>query len=600
MLEKIEKPQDLKKLNKEELKKLPDEIRKVIIDVTKEKGGHLAGSLGVVELTIALHYVFDSPKDKILWDVGHQAYAHKLLTGRYKNFHTLRTLNGISGFPHPEESEHDSFIAGHASNAISAALGIATARDLNGKNFKVIAVVGDGSLTGGMAYEGLNHAGHIQKDIIIILNDNQMFISKRVGALGTYLAKIFTLGLVKEIEKGVERTLSRIKFWGPKLLRLAKRIKVLLFPGMIFEEMGFAYFGPVDGHNLFKLIEILNGIKKLSGPILLHIITKKGKGYPPAEKTPEKFHGIGKKEGLTYTKVFSETLIELAKKDNRICAITAAMPEGTGLIEFQKHFPDRFFDVGIAEQHAVTFSAGLAKQGLKPVCAIYSTFLQRAFDQIIHDVCILKLPVIFAIDRAGIVGEDGVTHQGIFDLSYLRLIPNIVVCAPKDGIELRNLLYSSFKYKKPVAIRYPRGKVDGIYEKKDFEFIPEGKGEIIEEGEDIALVGIGNTVYKIVNTGKKLKKEGFNPCIINMRFVKPLDKEILEKLKNFKIIFTFEENTLKGGFGSAIREELQNFNGRIINFGLPDKFIEHGESNELRKIYGLSEEKIYENVRRYL
>jgi len=604
ILEKISKPQDLKLLKEELLYKLPDEIRKVIIETTKKTGGHLAGSLGAVEFTLALHYVFNSPYDKIVWDVGHQAYTHKLLTGRFKNFHTLRQLNGISGFPNPEESEHDIFISGHASNAISAALGIAAARDLKNEKFKVIAVVGDGSLTGGMAFEGLNHAGHLGKDIIIVLNDNQMFISKRVGAVGTYLAKIFTLGVVKEFEKTLEKILTRIKFWGPeKLLKVAKRLKMLLFPGMFFEELGFSYFGPIDGHNLKKLIDIFSGIKKLNNPVVVHLITKKGKGYKPAETQPHKFHGISglkksKKETKTYTEIFSETLIELAKRDERIVAITAAMPEGTGLDKFEKVFPERFFDVGIAEQHAVTFSAGLAKEGLKPVCAIYSTFLQRALDQLIHDVAIMKLPVIFAIDRAGIVGEDGVTHQGMFDLSYLRLIPNFIIAAPKDENELKDMLYSAFKYNLPTAIRYPRGKAEGITLKRNHEFIPIGKAETIEEGKDkIALLGIGNMVYRIKSITENLKKEkGIFPKVINMRFVKPIDKDILKQIKDFDFIFSFEENTLFGGFGSAIKENFTNFSGKFYSFGLPDEFIPHGKPEELRKLYKLDEKNLYKKI----
>ncbi|HLD29177.1 MAG TPA: 1-deoxy-D-xylulose-5-phosphate synthase [bacterium] len=607
ILDKIEQPQDLRMLKKELFPQLLNEIREKIIQTVSQNGGHLAGSLGVVELTVALHYVFNGAEDRIVWDVGHQAYTHKLLTGRNRQFQTLRQYDGLSGFPNPGESGYDAFIAGHASNAISAALGLAVARDLKREKHKVIAVVGDGSLSGGLAYEGLNNAGHMQKNILIILNDNEMFISPRVGAIGQYLTRIFTLGIVKSVEKQIERFFSRIKVWGIQMLKVAKRIKVLLFPGMLFEEMGFGYFGPVDGHDLFKLIELLEKIKDFKGPILLHVVTKKGKGYTPAEKNPGKFHGTGpfniitgesekKQEIPSFTDIFSQTLIQLARKDEHICAITAAMSEGTGLEPFAREYPERFFDVGIAEEHAVTFSAGLAMAGMKPVCAIYSTFLQRSLDQLIHDVAILDLPVVFAVDRAGIVGEDGVTHQGMFDLSYLRIIPNFIVSAPKDEDELRHLLYSSFQYGHPTAIRYPRGAGLGAKLSKDFHFIPAGKGEIIQKGDDVAILGIGNTLPTLMLTHQLLTQKGLNPWFVNMRFVKPMDEEILHQLRNTKLMITVEENTLCAGFGSAVKESLSDYRGKIINLGLPDAFIPHGHPDKLREVYGLSAEKISETI----
>ncbi|MEW6557973.1 MAG: 1-deoxy-D-xylulose-5-phosphate synthase, partial [Elusimicrobiota bacterium] len=468
ILDKIDKPSDLRVIKKELLPQLADEIRELIVSSVSQTGGHLAPSLGTVELTIALHYVFESPKDKIVWDVGHQAYTHKIITGRREKFSRLRQINGISGFPKIEESEYDAFGAGHSSTAISAALGLAVARDMKNENYRVVAVVGDGALTGGLAYEGLLNAGHSGTDMLVILNDNEMFISYRVGAFAAYLTKLITGGLYSKLYKKVEKFLSRIHFWGSQIMRVAKRFRVLLFPGMLFEEMGFAYLGPIDGHDINKLIELLTKVKNLKGPILLHLITKKGKGYKPAENKPTEFHGIGKfdintgnsiteTKIPTYTQIFSQTLVKLAKQDEKIVAITAAMAEGTGLTEFQKEFPNRFFDVGIAEGHAVTFAAGLATGGYKPVVAIYSTFLQRAFDEIVHDVCLQKLPVVFAIDRAGIVGEDGATHQGAFDLSYLRMIPDLVIMAPSDENELQNMLKTALSLSQPAAIRYPRG-----------------------------------------------------------------------------------------------------------------------------------------------
>ncbi|MCJ7646498.1 1-deoxy-D-xylulose-5-phosphate synthase [bacterium] len=607
VLELIDRPSDLKLIRKELLPQLAEEIREKIITVTSRRGGHLASSLGTVELTIALHCVFNSPQDKIIWDVGHQAYAHKILTGRRDNFSTLRQHGGISGFPNPEESEYDAFGVGHSSTAISAALGMACARDLSGNNHKVVAVIGDGSMTGGMAFEALNNAGHLGKDLLVVLNDNEMFISHRVGALAGYLTKLMTLGLVKELERKVKKFLTRVSFWGVAVLRVARRFKVLLFPGMLFEEMGFSYLGPINGHNVYHLIEIFEKVKDMKGPVLIHVITKKGKGYQPAEREPIKFHGTlpfyiltgetEKSKIPSYTEVFSQALIDLAKSNEKIVAITAAMPQGTGLDAFQKEFPKRYFDVGIAEQHAVTFAAGLARAGYRPICAIYSTFLQRAFDQIIDDVCIQNLPVVFAIDRAGIVGEDGATHQGTFDLSYLRLIPNMVVMAPKDENELIHMLNSALSWNFPCAIRYPRGQGIGVKLDSQYRIFPLGKGEVLAEGDDVAILAIGNTVHPSFLAQQRLEAEGIKANLVNMRFVKPLDEGLIKKIiKKVNKIVTVEENTLSGGFGSAIKELVASNNVRILSIGLPDQFIEHGSSEELREKYGLTAERIAHTV----
>ncbi|MDH5662438.1 MAG: 1-deoxy-D-xylulose-5-phosphate synthase [Elusimicrobiota bacterium] len=612
VLELIDRPSDLRLIRKELLSELAQEIREKIIKVTSQQGGHLASSLGTVELTIALHYVFDSPQDMIVWDVGHQAYAHKILTGRRNSFSTLRQHGGISGFPTPEESEYDTFGVGHSSTAISAALGMACARDLSGNNnHKVVAVIGDGSMTGGMAFEALNNAGHLGKDLLVILNDNEMFISHRVGALAGYLTKLMTLGLVKKLERKVKKFLTRVSFWGIAILRVVRRFKVLLFPGMLFEEMGFSYLGPIDGHKVHYLIEIFQKVKDMKGPVLIHVVTKKGKGYQPAEREPIKFHGTApfniltgeteKSKIFSYTEVFGRTLIDLARSNEKIIAITAAMPQGTGLDAFEKEFPKRYFDVGIAEQHAVTFAAGLAKAGYRPVCAIYSTFLQRAFDQIIDDVCLQNLPVVFAIDRAGIVGEDGATHQGTFDLSYLRLIPNMVVMAPKDENELVQMLNTALSWNFPCAIRFPRGAGVGVKLDRQYKVLPLGKGEVLAEGNDVAIMAIGNTVHPCLLAQQRLEAEGIKASLVNMRFVKPLDEDLIKKIiKKIHKIVTVEENTLSGGFGSGIKELLATDNVRILSIGLPDKFIEHGSREELRKKYGLTSDKIAQRVSEFI
>ncbi|OQA91329.1 MAG: 1-deoxy-D-xylulose-5-phosphate synthase [Elusimicrobia bacterium ADurb.Bin231] len=612
ILEKIDKPSDLRLIKRELLGQVAQEIRDLMISTVSKTGGHLASSLGTVELTIALHYVFDSPADKIIWDVGHQAYAHKIITGRRENFSTLRQTGGISGFPKIEESEYDVFGVGHSSTAISAALGIAAAGRLTGKNNKIVAVVGDGAMTGGLSYEGLLNAGHSGCDMLVILNDNEMFISHRVGALAAYLTKLLTGGLYNRLYKNVEKFLSRIHFWGSQIMRVAKRFRVLLFPGMLFEEMGFAYLGPVDGHDIEKLIEILSNVKNMKGPVLLHILTKKGKGYQPAELNPTLFHGIGRFNIITgepqsdsgvptYTKIFSQTLVKLAKEDPKIVAITAAMADGTGLVDFQKEYPDRFFDVGIAEGHAVDFAAGLAASGFKPVVAIYSTFLQRALDEIIHDVCLQNLPVIFAIDRAGIVGEDGATHQGLFDITFLRMIPNMVVMAPSDENELKNMLYTAFSLKSPCAIRYPRGKIAGVKTSKDLKIIPVGKSSVLLEGKDMFIFAAGNTVYPSLDAAKKLNESGISCGVLDARFVKPLDDKLMREIsdKTGRIV-TVEEHVISGGFGSSVRELLSDRKNSILSIGVPDKFVQHGNQKEIRSIYGLDSDGIFNTITKWL
>lgn len=612
VLEKIDKPSDLRLIKKQLLLTLADEVREKIINVVSRTGGHLASSLGTVELTLALHYVFNAPTDKIIWDVGHQAYTHKLITGRRDDFATLRQYGGISGFPRIEESQFDPFGVGHSSTAISAALGMVVARDLKSQDYKVIAIIGDGSFTGGEAFEGLNNAGHLGKDLIVVLNDNEMFISRKVGAIAGYLTKITTAGLYKKLAKKAERFLTRASTMGVKLTTVAKRVKVLLFPGMIFEEMGFAYLGPFDGHNLFRLIETFETIKDMKGPVFIHVITKKGKGYKPAEKETTLFHGIDKfnpltgelekvKKYPTYTEIFGKTLVRLAKEDKKIIAVTAAMSVGTGLDDFSKMFPDRCFDVGIAEQHAVTFAGGLAVEGFKPVVAIYSTFLQRAIDQIIHDICLQNLGVVFAIDRAGIVGEDGATHQGSFDLSYLRMIPNLIIMVPKDENEFQHMLKTAVGLKKPVAIRYPRGEGEGAKLDKELKVLEIGKAEILEEGRDLAVIAVGKPVYAAWEAVKELSGEGIRATLVNGRFVKPLDKDLLLGLaaRTTKIV-TLEENVLAGGFGAAVRELLCDCNVHIKNIGLPDKFIEHGSCEILRDKYGLSKDKIKQAIKEFL
>lgn len=612
ILDKIKYPSDLKSLKKSELLLLANEIRDEIIKTVSETGGHLASNLGVVELTIALHYVFNTPEDKIIWDVGHQSYAHKILTGRKDRFSSLRQYKGICGFPRRDESIYDVFGTGHSSTSISAALGMAAGRDLKGMNNNIVVVIGDGAMTAGLAYEGINQAGHLKKNMIVILNDNEWSISPNVGAIAAYLNKIMTGKRVSGLRKAVKNFLKKIPFAGKYLYILMKRLeeftKGFLTPGILFEELGFRYIGPIPGHNLIDLIETLDNIKKLNEkPVLLHVITKKGKGYRPAEENPEIFHSVSpfdiasgkplyESKKKTYTQVFSEYMVRFARRDKRIIAITAAMREGTGLAAFAKEFPDRFFDVGIAEQHAVTFAAGLAVEGFRPVVAIYSTFLQRAYDQIVHDVCIQNLPVVFAIDRAGIVGADGQTHQGIFDLSYLRHIPNIVVMAPKDGYELGSMLKTALELNRPVAIRYPRGEIVGG-EINDYpEVIPCGKAEILRKGSDILIIAVGSMVYPSIEAASYLEKEGIDAAVINARFVKPMDEDLLIKFSLLTgNVITVEENALQGGFGSAFLEMLER-NGiygiKVRRIGIPDTFVTHGSQKILRRLFGLDSEGI--------
>lgn len=618
-LPKINSPKDLKNLKISQLKVLAEEIREVIIDTVAKNGGHLAPNLGVVELTLALHYVFDSPQDKIIWDVGHQCYAHKLITGRREKFHTLRTFGGIAGFPKREESPHDVLDTGHSSTSISAGLGMAVAKRLKKEEKgKVIVVIGDGSITAGLAFEGLNNAGYMKEDLLIILNDNEMSISPNVGALSTFISKRMTGNLARFVRKEMEKLFHHLP-GGENLLQILKKgedlFKMAITPGALFTALNFEYVGPIDGHNLEDLTTILKNLKSTKGPTLLHIITKKGKGYPPAEADPETFHGVppfDKKTGKihrisnlppTYTEIFGKTLVRLAEADPRIVAITAAMKTGTGLKEFAERFPERFFDVGICEQHAVTFAVGLALEGFLPVCAIYSTFLQRAYDQIIHDVALNRAKVIFAIDRAGLVGEDGPTHHGAFDLSYLRPVPNLIIMAPKDENELQHMLYSSTKYDLPVAIRYPRGTGEGVSLDWQFQEIPLGKGELLKEGKDALIIAIGNHVWSAFRVSNALEKEGFKVGVINARFLKPLDEElILEQAKTVPLVITIEENSLYGGLGSAVSELLLE-NGLSVRFkriALPDKFVEHGDLKTLREVYGLSEKALYNKIKSLL
>ena len=628
LLDKINSPEDLKKLSIEELDELAQEIREYMIDVLSQVGGHVAPNLGSVELTLALHYVFESPRDKLIWDVGHQAYPHKIITGRREAFKTVRQWGGISGFLKRSESPHDIFGAGHASTSLSAALGFAVARDLKGDKFKVVAIIGDGALTGGMALEALNQIGSQKRDMIIVVNDNEMSIAENVGAISNYLSKLVTSPYYFKLKEELWELLDRIpsRFLSKRAKEIAKKVKETLknfaIPTILFEELGYEYIGPLNGHDTKLLIETFERARKLRGPILIHILTKKGKGYKPAEEKTELFHGLGpfdkktgepiKKPGPPrYTKIFGKTIVELAEKDERIVAVTAAMPLGTGLDLFRERFPERFFDVGIAEQHAVTFSAGMALGGLKPFAAIYSTFLQRAFDQLIHDVALQKIPVRFALDRGGLVGEDGPTHHGVFDLAYLRMIPNFVVMAPKDENELRDMIYTAWLYDEgPVAFRYPRARTYGFPLKAKMERIPIGKWEILKKGKDfeVVILATGAMVWPSFHAAERLEKEfKVKPTVINARFIKPLDRDLLlEILENKpKIIFTVEENNIPGGFGTAILEFIEQSRMfykklNIVRLGIPDKFIEHGPREKLLEIVGLDEEGLYKSFSKSL
>jgi len=617
MIFNIRGAEDVRKLNVDALPSLAKEVREMIIDTISKNGGHLASSLGATDLIIALHYVFNTPHDRLVFDTGHQTYAHKIITGRAEKFDTIRKRGGLSGFLKRYESEYDAFGAGHASTALSAAAGMAAARDLANEDRKVVAVVADGAMTGGMAWEALQNIGQLRTDMLVVLNDNQMFISQRVGKLGGILTKALTLGAVQSAERKAEVFLDRFQFWGKKILRVAKRTKVLFFPGMIFEEMGFTYFGPVDGHNIPELVGTLKYIKDLRGPVLLHVVTKKGKGYVPAEKRPTAFHGAPKfnqttgeaikssqvKNGApSFTSVFGKTLVRLAEKDCKICAITAAMPEGTGVDAFRDTFPSRYFDVGIAEEHGVTFAAGLAAEGRKPVVAIYSSFMQRSFDQVMHDVALQQLPVVIAMDRAGLVGEDGPTHHGVFDISLFRMLPDVLVMAPADENELQNMLATAVNCGKPVMLRYPRGRAFGVPMDEEFKQLPIGKGRMLREGSDCTLIGVGNRVHPCLKAADILKEAGINAAVADARFVKPLDKELITAAAGRGPVITVEDNALAGGFGSAVLE-LLNAEGlcpRVLRLGIPDRWIEQGTADELYNEVGLNAQKIADSVSGWL
>ena len=617
MLETIDSPADIKRLRPDELEVLAEEIRRVIIETCSRNGGHLAPSLGTVELTLALHYVFDAPRDKIVWDVGHQAYAHKLITGRRERFHTLRRSGGICGFPRREESPYDVFSVGHSSTSISASAGICEARCLNGESYKVVAVIGDGSMTAGMAFEGLNWAGDRKKDLIIILNDNEMSISPNVGALSAYLNQIMTGRRVTRLRNDVKQFLRSIPNVGEQMVKLSRQaeeaLKSFLTPGALFEELGFEYVGPLEGHRLDHLIPMLRNVKEHNRPVLVHVLTKKGKGYPFAELEPTKFHGIGPFNPRTgelaadpggipsYTEVFGRTMVKLARANPKIVAITAAMCSGTGLDAYAKEFPERFFDVGIAEQHGVTFAAGMATEGIVPVVAIYSTFMQRAYDQVLHDVCLQRLPVVLAMDRGGIAGDDGATHNGVFDFSYLRAIPNIVVMAPKDENELQHMLKTAVECGGPASVRYPRGKGLGVALDEEPRALEIGKAEILLEGADLAVFAIGHTVQPALDAARRLREEGIDAAVVNCRFVKPLDEELLSRvaLATGKVL-TVEENVLAGGFGSAVLEmfEARGLAGIAVKrLGIRDEFVEHATQAEMRRKYGIDAEGILEAAR---
>jgi 1-deoxy-D-xylulose-5-phosphate synthase len=615
-LQSIHGPADLKRFSNSELVELAAEIRQFLLKTVAHTGGHLAPNLGVVELTLALHAIFDSPRDKIVWDVGHQSYVHKILTGRFDQFQTLRQFGGLSGFPKPEESEHDAFATGHSSTSISAALGIAKARDLAGENHKVVAVIGDGSLTGGMAFEGLNQLGHLQTDMIVVLNDNEMSIAKNVGALSRYLNRLRMNPKLRRLKSDIQELIRKIPRVGKVtveyLSKLEDSLTYLVIPGMFFEELGITYLGPVNGHDIAELKVSLRDAANRGGPVLIHVLTVKGKGYELAERNPQRFHGTGPFElangrkteepsALSYTEVFSRCIVDLAKSDPKIIAVTAAMADGTGLLNFSKHFPKRFFDVGIAEEHAVTFAAGLAKQGFHPVVAIYSTFLQRAYDQIIHDVCLQNLPVVFMLDRAGLVGADGPTHHGVFDLSFLRHIPNMTVMAPKDAAEFQDMLYTALHTSGPVAIRYPRRAGLTLEGALTYVPLPLGTAEILLEGKDVAIVAIGSMVSPALEAARLLKKSGIDCTVVNARFVKPLDQALLlGLLPNHSKIITVEENAVAGGFGSAVAEFLtgQGVTGvRLKALGIPDQFIAHGSTEILLAQCGLDAEGICRAVR---
>ncbi len=621
LLESIQSPEDVKRLSRSQLPELAADVRKLIVEVVSRNGGHLASSLGAVELAIAIHYVFDTPQDKVIWDVGHQAYAHKILTGRREAFPTLRRHGGLSGFTRRSESPYDSFTTGHSSTSISAGFGMACAKSLKKEDSKVVAVIGDGSLTAGIAYEGLNQAGGtLKRDLIVILNDNEMSISRNVGALSSFLSRTFSAKKLQELRKELGFFFKKLPRIGEDIYQLAKRteesFKSFVTPGMLFEAFNFEYFGPINGHKIDHLIDILNNIKYIREPVLLHVTTTKGRGYVPAEKNPVYFHGCGcfdaatgscldrKPTPPTYTEVFGRTLVELAAKDPRIVAVTAAMPEGTGLSGFAQAYPDRFFDAGIAEQHALTFAAGMAAEGFRPVVAVYSTFLQRAFDQVLHDVCLDRLPVILALDRGGLVGEDGPTHHGVFDLSFLRSLPNMVLMVPRDESELRRMMATALQHDGPIAFRYPRGAAAGVPLAPVSSPVPIGKAKVLFEGGDVALLAVGVSVGEAIKARALLADQGIQATVVDARFVKPIDTELLVDLaRRIPRLVTVEENVRQGGFGSAVLEALNDAGIQhvaIERIGIPDTFVEHGSQSLLRAKYGLDATAIAKAARRLL
>jgi 1-deoxy-D-xylulose-5-phosphate synthase len=614
VIEKISHPSDLGALSFVEMETLAQEIRTMLVETVSRTGGHLAPNLGVVELTIALHLVFHSPEDKIIWDVGHQCYVHKILTGRRERLATIRQFGGLSGFPKTRESVHDCFETGHSSTSISAALGFALARDLNKESHAVVAVIGDGALTGGMSFEAMNHAGNAGTRLIVVLNDNEMSINNNVGALSDYLSRLRTNPLYYKSKDEIEDLLLRIPSVGRRMVKVVERLKdslkYLLMPGIFFEELGFTYLGPVNGHDLKALKQVFERARRVDGPVLVHVCTKKGKGYPPAEKNPDTFHGVGRfdvktgelikqSENPTFTKVFGGCMLRLGERLPKLVAISAAMADGTGLKEFATRFPDRFFDVGIAEQHAVTLAAGLASSGFLPVVAVYSTFLQRAYDQIVHDVAIQGLPVIFAVDRAGIVGEDGETHQGIFDLSFLSHIPGLILMAPKDQNELAAMLMSAVDYRKPTAIRYPRGPGRAAVIDEEHPFLAPGRGELLRPGKDLAILAIGPSAYTALDAAELLESRGRQAAVINCRYVKPLDEDlIMEWAERTGHLLTIEENVLSGGFGSSVLELLSRlgWRGQVFCMGIHDCFVPQGNQELLRRKFGLDAKGIADLV----
>lgn len=615
-LDQIDSPEDLKKIKREDLPQVAKEIRDTLLESISKTGGHLASNLGVVELTMALHYVFDSPRDKFIWDVGHQSYVHKLLTGRRKQFGTLRQYKGLSGFTRREESQHDHWNCGHGGTSISAAIAFAKARDLNKGDNHVVAIIGDGSLTAGMAFEGLNYTGHLQSDIIVVLNDNEMSISANVGGMSAHLSKILTGQVMTKIRQEIDQLLLAIPGIGKDISRYAHRIdeaiKGVFIPGRLFEDLGFRYIGPIDGHDVDVLIDTFKTIRELKGPTLVHVMTRKGKGYEIAEEKADVWHGaspfdiatgqfIKKKANASYTSVFAQALIDLAKTDEKIIGITAAMPDGTGIKKFGEVFPERTFDVGMAEQHAISFAGALSIEGFRPVAAIYSTFLQRAYDQVVHDICLMNLPITFAMDRAGLVGADGATHQGFYDIAYLRTLPNMVVMAPKDENEMRHMLKTAIYHPGPAALRYPRGAGLGVPLDEEMQSLEIGKGEVIRDGNDIAIFAYGHMVRPAEEVAELLENDGISVAVINARFAKPLDEDLIAQYAvKTRCLVTLEEHSLKGGFGSAVLEALQENEAtagvRVKCIGIPDKVVEHGAPELVRKELKLDREGIYNTV----